>query len=288
MSTKKTFDFIGKCFNFVDATKLLNIIIMKNLFFTVSILSVIFLASCNEGANTGGTETIQEIDLTKIEKSTACQSLLLIAEDRSGSTTDHRKLTGDDYSKIISLFQEKANGQVAVRIIGNPAPEEREFFSFETEAAYIKFDVPEGAKMSEKSAIINKNKSIDAENGKIATDNNTKANEFVNTVITNKVIQYKPHKNKDITNIEDALHHIEMKVNEPTFKNYENIWVVIVSDGKHDSHKMKSGLSFTPKNDINLFLIGWLDEGVFEGLSSVDNFESVDGFISYFKTINCK
>lgn len=263
-----------------------NILIMKNLFILTAFFSFLFLSSCDENTGTQETESTQ-IDLSVLEKETTCQSLLLIAEDRSGSTTDHRKLTEDDYLKIISEFQAKANGQVAVRIIGNPAPEEREFFSLETEAKYKKFDVPESLKMSEKSAIINKNKSVDSENEKIAVNNKAKVGNFISNIITNKVIQYKPHKNKDLTNIEDALHHIEMKVNEPTFKNCENIWVVIVSDGKHDSHKLKEELTFKAKNDISLFLIGWKDAGIFEAISSVENFESVDGFISYFKTINC-
>ena len=189
---------------------------------------------------------------------------------------------------LIDEFQKKTSGQFSVRIIGNPKPSEREFFTFESDAKYLHAEAaPEGALMSEKKKVILYNKAIDEKNKSIDATNISNSETYLQQKIRKVAINYKPN-GRDLTNIEDALHHIESKVSERTFKDYKNIWVVVISDGKHDSHRLKSALSFNAKNEIELFLIGWEKPEVFNNVSTVENFESIDGFISYFKTIKCK
>ena len=59
-----------------------------------------------------------------------CKTLLLIAEDRSGSSQGSRKLTLEDYQALGEHFVENYIGQFVVRTIGNPSPEQRDFFTF--------------------------------------------------------------------------------------------------------------------------------------------------------------
>ena len=248
------------------------------------LISLSFIAC--EGEKKVKTDTETENKQTKtVEK---CKSLFIIAEDRSGSTSDHRKLTATDYKKVFNQFQQKADGQIAVRVIGNPAPSEREFFMLPILSQKELQEVPQSAKMSIKGKIRKENRLITEENNKIATKNIHNIDGFISEKISKHVLNYHPNKNKDITNIDDALKHLEMKVNEPTFRNYDNINILIVSDGLHDATKLKSALIFNPKPRVNVFLIGWKDKSVFNSIASVDSFESVDGFIAYYKTLKCK
>ena len=42
-----------------------------------------------------------------------------------------------------------------------------------------------------------------------------------------------------VTNIADAFEHLSDKVNEPTFRNYDKIQILIISDGIHDATKLE-------------------------------------------------
>ena len=250
----------------------------------LTVLSIT-LTSCDEdkkGSKT--TKSSQTIN----KKVADCKTLLIIAEDRSGSTTDHRKLTAQDYKKIITQFQEKANGQVAVRVIGNPSPEEREFFTLAITPQKPYIEIPSDAKMSTKGKLRKDNEKIALENEQIIANNKRSISNFIASKVNQHVLNYKPYKNRDLTNIKDALHHIETKIKEPTFKSYYKVQVLIISDGKHDATKLKEKIQFQPTQNLDLFLIGWLDQSVFSNVTNIDSFESVDGFISYYKTLNCK
>ena len=264
---------------------------MRNYLILVFTLLTITLISC-EGDRKDTKKTDQKtneiVTQTTTQKVADCKSLLIIAEDRSGSTTDHRKLTAQDYKKIITQFQEKYSGQVAVRVIGNPAPEEREFFTLVIEPQNPYKEIPKDAKMSIKGKLRKDNKKIETENQTIIAKNKHAISNFVASKVNQHVLNYKPYKNRDLTNIEDALHHIELKIKEPTFKSFDKIQVLIVSDGKHDATKLKEKMHFQPTQNLDLFLIGWLDQSVFSNVTNIDSFESVDGFISYYKTLNCK
>lgn len=249
------------------------------IFFLIAATSV--FVGCKD---TEKTDSAVEQDDTEMAIST-CKNLLIIAEDRSGSTTDHRKLEVSDYEQIISLFEEKGSGQIAVRVIGNPSPSEREFFLLTTSPLKEHKEIEKGLKMSEKAKIRKDNEKIDAKNESITEKNAAKASKFIEDVITTKVIGYTPNNKKDVTDVEDALKHLTSKINEPV--EYDNVWVLIVSDGKHDSSKLKVPLNFNPENSIELYLIGWEDKTVFANVSEKEFFESAGGFIEYFKNINC-
>ena len=254
---------------------------MKNYLFLALLFSIFTFTSCKKDGD-GGSRKIT------ISPKKSCKSLLIIAEDRSGSTTDHRKLNENDYLKIFNQFQENANGQMAVRVIGNPAPAEREFFMLPIKGQKQFKVIPKDALMSQKGKLRKLNEEIAIENIQISKNNLTAIKGFIANNVTKHILNYKPHKNKDITNIQDALHHLELKVHEPTFRNYDNINILIVSDGIHDATKLKNKLVFNPEVTTNLFLIGWKDKSVFKNISNVESFESVNGFIEYYKTITCK
>jgi len=222
------------------------------------------------------------------EQKTQCKSLLIVAEDRSGSTSNHRKLTAQDYKKITTQFQENTNGQVAIRVIGNPAPAEREFFILQVEPQLPFKEIPKDALMSKKGKLRKDNEKIAEKNKKIAAQNKRAATNFIASKVTQHVLNYKPYKGKDLTNIENALHHIETKIKEPTFRDFDKIQVLIVSDGKHDATKLKEKLHFKATSNLDLYLIGWQDQSVFSDVVNIDSFESVDGFISYYKTLKCE
>ena len=229
--------------------------------------------------------TMFEVDDSSINK---CESLLIIAEDRSGSTTNHRKLNKDDYQKIFDRFNATYYGQIAVRIIGNPAPEDQDFFTIKIDPPkkYYKIKKKDPL-LSEKTVLRNKNKVIEEENQKIDANNKNKITNFIKDEIEPKIINYKPYNNKDVTNIEDALSHIQKKVHEPTFKNYQNIHVLIISDGVHDSGKLKEKLSLDLPQNANLYIIGWKDISIFDNIKNKDVFEAKDGFIEYYNELNC-
>ena len=256
---------------------------MKIYILLILTLLSITLTSCDEDKKGG--KKVNQITNKKVAD---CKTLLIIAEDRSGSTTDHRKLTAQDYKKIITQFQEKANGQVAVRVIGNPAPAEREFFTLVIAPQKPYIEIPNDAKMSTKGKLRKDNEKIALENEQIIANNKRATSNFIASKVNQHVLNYKPYKKRDLTNIKDALHHIETKIKEPTFKSYDKVQVLIVSDGKHDATKLKEKLQFQPTQNLDLFLIGWLDQSVFSNVTNIDSFESVDGFISYYKTLNCK
>ena len=96
------------------------------------------------------------------------------------------------------------------------------------------------------------------------------------------MINYKPYRNRDKTDIADALKHIEMKINEPSVPPYQTIDVLIVSDGVHDAYPLKKPLQFNTKKKIRLYLVGWKDKTVFSGIPDIREFESIEGFIHYF------
>lgn len=264
---------------------------MKSKIFMLLLVSVLF--SCNTNSSSGttvvdGKETRNTGRKQAFENEKKCKSLFVIAEDRSGSTTSHRKLTADDYKSLLKTFQKTNSGQIAIRVIGNPAPQQREFYILKIAP---KKDYLEAEKkdllLSEKTALKVKNEKIAAENKQIETANLSKIQQFIQEKITANVISYKPYKNRDITNVKDALEHLETKINEPTFRNYDKIEVLIVSDGIHDATKLKEKLHFKANDKTQLYLIGWKDKSVFNNVQNKANFESIDGFIEYYNEIKC-
>lgn len=222
-----------------------------------------------------------------LKKDESCKTLLLIAEDRSGSTANHRKLSAGNYSQIFTTFIEKMTGQVAVRIIGNPTLQDQEFFRFNAEPPYQPVSMPGNANLDDEGLNRCQNEKIDKMNNQIKSKNQDTVKSFVQSVVEPKIIQYKPDAKKDVTNIADALQHIQELVNEPTFEN-SKIIVLIISDGEQTSSTLKSPLTFNPNKPLTVYLVGWKDTSVFSKVPDIKNFESIEGFLAFFKSINCK
>jgi len=266
---------------------------MKNKLLLI-LLTLGLFSSCDNNTTTKTKKTKNTVDINNksddigYKNINNCKSLLIIAEDRSGSTKGERKMTADDYTEIIDAFIKHSSGQIVVRVIGNPSPAEQNFYTLRIrpQKEYKRIEKKDPL-LSEKAAVRKKNKKIDEINEKIIAKNKEKAKKYIADKIIPHVINYKPYKKRDLTNIEDALNHIVTKINEPTFESYDNIQVLIISDGKHDSHKLKKKLTFAPERDIQLYLIGWKDKKLFEGLSEVNSFEGIDGFLEFFNDHEC-
>ena len=258
------------------------------------VLVIFFLlSSCNTNTtNTDKTkkkvektEIAEKIDFPKVKQ---CKSLLIIAEDRSGSTQDHRKLSEENYSKLLRQFTKNKFGQIAIRIIGNPPPAEREFFILRIDPLKKYKPVPpKSAKMSVRAAVISQNKKIKKENKEIIAKNDHKITNFIKEIIQPKIIQYKPYRNKDITDIKDALEHLQIKTSESLFSSYDNIDVLLISDGKHDASKLKSPLNFEPKNPVNLYLIGWNENKDVFKVKNIEEYDSFDSFMEAYYEKKC-
>jgi hypothetical protein len=269
-----------------------NIFMRKKISLVLTII-IFLLISCNNtdtkkhiGKTITNPETSTKVKFPTINQ---CKSLLIIAEDRSGSTQDHRKLSEEDYGKLLHQFTKNNYGQIAIRIIGNPPPAEREFFILRIDPLKKYKPVPpKSAKMSVRAAIISHNKKINKENKEIIVKNDNKINNFIKDIIKPKIIQYKPYRNKDITNIKDALEHLQIKTSESIFSSYDNIDVLLISDGKHDASKLKSPLNFEPKNPVNLYLIGWKENKDVFKVKNIEEYDSFDSFIEAYYEKNCK
>lgn len=243
---------------------------MKQSFYKLLCLSLAFICSC-DNENSSSKPAIGDHQETNIKSS----SLLIIAEDRSGSTGNIRKMTVDDYSKIFHSFAEKHSGIVAVRVIGNPKPEDNAFYRLEIKPFSPILPNDEDATLDEKAMITSKNKLISKENEALTLANQKAITDFLESVITPKIIEYRPS-NKDISNIEDALEHIQTLIDEPSVHQYSEKELIIISDGMHDANKLKGKLALN-NSEIKTYVIGWKDLTIFSAEPTI--FESPDAFI---------
>ncbi len=208
-------------------------------------------------------------------------ALFVVMEDRSGSTDAIRKLTPEKYRVLFDAFAAEYCGQIAVRVIGNPTPEDKNFYLLDLDCPKPLKTIPKDAKLSEKAHINKQNKEIKQQNAGLAQANRKKIEEFIQNTIVPHVINYKPYKGRDVTDIRGALESLETKLSEAGYQDYDNVEVLIVSDGVHDADHSKEPLKLKMNNG-NLYVVGWKDLSVFQGVKP-QRFESVDGFISYYK-----
>ncbi len=208
--------------------------------------------------------------------------LLVIAEDRSGSTHDLRKMNVEDYKEIIEAYAKKYCGEVAVRIIGNPPPQQKNFFRLNIDCYKPQKNIDQKLKLDKKAELTLENQKIAQENNEIMQQNKTKISNFIEKTIKPYIINYQPYNNNDLTNIVSFLEDLEKLLNEITFENYKKIDVLIISDGNHDADKQKlpEKLNLKYQNKINFYLIGWKPEKPFH--KNVYGFESKDGFIKFY------
>lgn len=236
--------------------------------------------SVKQGSQTG------DVPLPTLTSNEACQTLLVIMEDRSGSTNDHRKFTEQDYQSLAGHFAREHSGTIALRAIGNVAPQDREFFRLKFPPLFDALLVPGDETLSEKGKVVRQNKRIASINDSLRQANLAKVAGLMHT-IKNKIIGYRPA-GKDLTDVAEALTHLNAIVNEATFKNYQNVVVVLASDGKHDASRVTLKGLFSPARPVDMYLIGWKDPAVFEGIGGVQSFESKDGFLNWWESFRCK
>lgn len=237
----------------------------------------LFLISCDEN------NTAHRANFENKEENNKTSSVLIIGDDRSGSTAKNRKLNINDYKAIINQFNKSSFGTIAIRTIGNPQFESMEFYRVELypELDLIKINEEGDPTLSERKIINKKNKVIKSQNDSINDVNTQAINYFLDT-IENNVINYKKN-GKDLTDINDFLSHLKDLYNELPEDKYSNIHIVIFSDGVHDANKSKvSPITF--KDDVTLHLIGWKDQKIFTiSEDKIRSYESKEGFLNAFK-----
>lgn len=259
---------------------------------TIKIISTILLSfilvNCSSGGGNERENNHQKLEsqLQNSDFSDKCKTLLLIAEDRSGSAQGSRKLTLEDYQTLGNHFQENYTGQMVVRTVGNPSPNQRNFYTFPIRDFKKEKMIDSKAKMSVQAAIRKQNINIRKNNALKVKKDKTRLNEFFEKTISKNVINYSPYKGKDVTDVAEALSHVQKKINEPTFDDYDKIMVVIISDGVHSANKLKEELSFNTDQNIELYLINWVDLKVFSN-HEFRSFEGIDGFKNYFLEQGC-
>lgn len=246
------------------------------------VITGFILGSCGSGTETGqGTEDIANT-------SNYFKTLLVIGDDRSGSTNDIRKLTEQDYKTLFNAVSEKGGGAVAVSLIGNPLAQNREpwLLSLQALEKTQPYD-PNDTKLTltEKSGIKLKNdKTLEANKSSFQA-NLGKINNFVDSIIKQNVILYKPQ-GIDHTNLNDAIGRINTLINEPGYRDYENIIVVFVSDGRNQPGSGERPITSKLTHPATkVFLVGWeTSDSCFE-VKTIDKFAAKEGMIEVIKNL---
>ncbi len=231
-------------------------------------------------------EVKPHVDPHQLTTEAACKTLLVVMEDRSGSTDVHRKFTLEDYEQLLRHFVQKHAGVVAVRVIGNVPLSDRDFFRFEVPPAYDHKPMPPDATLSEKAAVNNQNKAITALNDSLQQAAMDNIGQWLE-LIREKVIEYRPQGGKDMTDVVEALEHLNDILHEQVFKNYDNVVVVLFSDGVHDIDGRTLQGVLKIDRPLELVLLGWKDESIFSGASHIIRFEAKDGFLSWWRNYKC-
>lgn len=228
----------------------------KNFTLTHSLilLLLLFMVSCNSETTT------QNQSGNVLKPTDYFKTLLIIGDDRSGSTNDIRKLDAKEYKTLISAIAKKGGGTVAVCLIGNPLPQSKEPFILELDP--LEKITPYDPKstdltLTQKGAIKAKNDKIIAGNKKILTAIDGKINNFITGSIAPNIIGYKPS-GQDHTDLDDALRRINTMVNESRFNNYQKIIIAIFSDGKNQPQAPVIPItSKIIKGNATVYLVGW-------------------------------
>lgn len=220
------------------------------------------------------------------------KTLLVIGDDRSGSTSDIRKLTGEDYRILMESIGSKGGGAVAVCLIGNPKPQSREPYVLSMgilENLAIYDSRSNDLTLTKRGQLKNVNDKIRDRNQEFLKGQTKKITEFLNAKISPNVIAYAPL-GKDQTDLNDAVGRINTLVHEPQYDGYDKIIVVLLSDGKNE----QTGTTAKPiVNKIKhpqteFYLIGWETATTcFEGMR-ISQMSSKDGFLEIIKNLKNK
>lgn len=240
------------------------------------------LASCNADINSNGKAILLKTSDSYFK------TLLIIGDDRSGSTNDIRKLTIDDYKVLGSSINNKGGGTLAVCLIGNPQPQSREPYiltlnQLENPAPFDSKDTH--LTLTEKSALKIQNDKIAEENNAKINLNENLINDYISNTIDPKIIHYKPS-GIDHTDLDDAIQRINTLVNEPQYKDYQQIIVVLVSDGKNQPGITEQTIIkelIHPKAMV--YLIGWEMPTQCFKVADIEIFSAKEGVIEVIKNL---
>jgi len=245
-------------------------------------ISTIIISSCTRTGNAPG--AIQG----GIEAAPYFKTLLVIGDDRSGSTSDIRKLKEEDYQALFTAVSEKGGGTVAVCLIGNPHSQNKEPYLLKLEL--LQNTVPYDPRdthltLTEKSRVKLKNDKINESNKKALEDNQEKINQYISTVIKNTIIAYKPN-GVDHTDLDDAIFRLNTLIHEPGYKDYNNIVVVMLSDGKNQPVKaVKPITAILSHLGAKVYLVGWNTGTNCFQTAGLEKFSVKDGMIEVVKNL---
>lgn len=245
----------------------------------------LFTISCIDNASKPHA-TVTEEDIPD------CKIMVILGDDRSGSSESIQKLNKEDYQNIINVISENGNGYFASTIIGNPAPNSKEIFRVKIsgQQPYENILTSDNPTLTEQAKQKKANDKVKLKNEKILKKNKSRVNTFLSQTLQKNILSYKPYKNKDITNIDLAFNHINKLLKEPGIDDYDKIMVVLFTDGVNEPvrsgkiEKIKNELMLT--DNAELHLIGWKDTSVFGGIE-INEFEGKEGFFSYVEDFEC-
>lgn len=221
-----------------------------------------------------------------------CKIMIILGDDRSGSSQSIQKLDKEDYKAVIDIINENGNGYFASTILGNPAPNSKEIFRLKVSALkpYENILTSDNPTLTEQAKQKKHNEKIKAKNSKIKKKNETRLNTFLSKTLEASILGYKPYKGNDITNIDLAFDHINKLLKEPNIDDYDKIIIALFTDGVNEPkrngkiEKIVNMLQLTDNSE--LYLIGWKDTSVFSGIE-INQFEGKEGFFSYLEDFEC-
>ncbi|WP_397363974.1 hypothetical protein [Olleya sp. R77988] len=253
--------------------------------FSLLFCLTILLSSC-KGSGSKAHTAMQEEDIPD------CKIMIILGDDRSGSSQSIQKLDKTDYQAIIDVINQNGNGYFASTIIGNPAPNSKEIFRLKVSALkpFENILTSDNPTLTEQAKQKKHNEKIKAKNEKIKKKNQSRLNTFLSKTLESSILTYKPYKGNDITNIDLAFEHINKLLKEPNIEDYDQIIVALFTDGVNEPvksgriEKIKNTLQLT--DNAELYLVGWKDTSVFGG-AEINEFEGKEGFFSYLEDFEC-
>ena len=218
--------------------------------------------------------------------------MLIVGDDRSGSSQSIQKLNKEDYTSLISIITENGNGYFTSTIIGNPAPNSKEISRVKISKLKPNKNIltSDNPTLSEQAKQKKSNEKNKLRNDKIKKKNEQRIATFLTQSLQQNILNYKPYKGNDITNIDLCFEHINKLLKEPNIDDYDKIVVALFTDGVNEP--VKSGRIKKIEQTLNLpdnaelFLVGWKDTSVFSGIE-INEFEGKEGFFSYFEDFEC-
>jgi len=230
--------------------------------------------------------------ITQEEEIPDCKIMIILGDDRSGSSQSIKKLDKEDYKAVIDIINENGNGYFASTILGNPAPSSKEIFRLKVSALkpYENILTSDNPTLTEQAKQKKHNEKIKAKNDKIKKKNESRLSTFLSKTLETSILGYKPYKGNDITNIDLAFDHINKLLKEPNIEDYDKIIVALFTDGVNEPkrngkiEKIKNMLQLT--DNAELYLVGWKDTSVFSGID-INQFEGKEGFFSYLEDFEC-